>query len=185
MLVVAYSEYFGGEYIFDPQASTSALLWALISYAAPIAIIPAVPVILIAGFQSWLLENKEREPEKSTEEIVLPAIGNLFAGFWNFLNADPASESAGRYWIRWILLFILVAFGFTAVAIGQLAFEASAPLLFFAGLYLASLGYMVFPGMFLGGVFALATRRWMVGARIMIAVNTVVLVVMIIGSLAR
>lgn len=88
-----------------------------------------------------------------------------------------------RDWIRWISVFFLVSLGIAMMTGLDVSQNDRSPALFFVGWWLSVVLFAVLPGVLLGGIIALATKRSKLGLLILGAVNAVASIALLYGSL--
>ena len=88
-----------------------------------------------------------------------------------------------KNWSRWIGVFILLSFGFALLTGLDWVLKDKDPILAFIGFWFAHNIFFVVPGLVIGGVVALATKRDAMGLKIMIGVNTISLAAISYGKL--
>jgi len=94
-----------------------------------------------------------------------------------------AASALIKNWSRWIGVFMLLSFGLALLTGLEWAVRDRDPILAFIGFWISQIIFLVIPGLIVGGVVALATKRDVLGLRIMIGVNTLVLVAYLYGML--
>lgn len=78
---------------------------------------------------------------------------------------------------------MLLSFGLALLNGLEWAIKDRDPLLAFVGFWLGQIIFLVVPGLVIGGGVALATKRDMLGLRIMIGVNALVIAMYVYGML--
>ena len=94
-------------------------------------------------------------------------------------------ENMGRDWIRWISVFMLVSLGFSLLTGFLPSTHESAPFEFFLGFWISSVVMFVAPGVIIGGILALAMPQKRLGIRVMIIINSLVIIMMFAGAVIQ
>lgn len=87
-----------------------------------------------------------------------------------------------RDWVRWIFIFLLVAFGIALMTGLDMSQQDRSPLLFFIGWWMAAALFIVLPGALVGGIVALATQRSRLGLFVLIFANSIAAIGVVYGS---
>jgi hypothetical protein len=97
-----------------------------------------------------------------------------------------SGSEARNYWLIWLSVFGLASVGATVV-FGGLDFAAHDrdPLLAFLGFWIANAAFLVAPGAIVGAIVTLVSTKPLVGGRVMIGVNSLMLLVQCVGAILQ
>ena len=85
-------------------------------------------------------------------------------------------------WVSWLLVFSLISLGSALIGGLDQAMHDSQPFLAFVGYWLSQAVFMFFPGAIVGGIVALAANRSPLGLKVMIIINSLLIVFIIFGT---
>lgn len=94
-----------------------------------------------------------------------------------------AASALIKNWSRWIGIFMMLSFGSALLTGLEWAVRDRNPVLAFIGFWIAQIIFLVIPGLIVGVVVALATKRDVLGLRIMVGINTLATVAYLYGML--
>lgn len=95
------------------------------------------------------------------------------------------AEKTVNLWIRWIVAFTLLSLGAALIDGLDQAMHDQQPLPAFIGYWISQAIFIVFPGAIVGGVIAAVTNRSSLGVKVMIAINSIVVALLVFGAVLQ
>ena len=95
------------------------------------------------------------------------------------------TEKVSNPWGRWLVVFVLISLGSSALTGLDQAMHDRQPLLAFIGYWISQVAFIVLPGAIVGGIVSAATSKSALGVKVMIAINCIVIALLIFGAVVK